>query len=101
MEILTVSLITFITFILFYETIFTLTNSVSNSGQLNITSLVIILVIDQLAVRVGTGLLCFAILKLLHKKDIIDFANSSISNCLCQEELSKALIELEKERMRK
>lgn len=60
-----VSGLTFITFVLFYQTVFTLTNSISNSGQLNISSLAIIVVIDQLAVRCSAGLLTFAILKLL------------------------------------
>jgi Na+-driven multidrug efflux pump len=64
-EMLMVSLVSFITFVLFYQTIFTLTNSVSNSGQLNISSLAIIVVIDQLAIRVGFGLLALATLKIL------------------------------------
>jgi competence protein ComGC len=64
-EMLMVSLVSFITFVLFYQTILTLTKSVSNSGQLNISSLVIIVVIDQLAIRVGFGLLALATLKIL------------------------------------
>lgn len=93
-EMLTVGVLAFITTILFYQTIFTLTNSISNSGQLNITSLLVILLIDQLAIRTATGLLAFAILKLLHRNEVIDFANNLFVNALCQEEITSSLIEL-------
>ena len=69
-----VSGLTFITFVLLYQTVFTLTNSISNSGQLNISSLAIIVAIDQLAVRCSVGLLAFAVLKLLERNDVIVFA---------------------------
>ena len=91
-EVIAVSTFTFIIFILFYQTIFTLTNSISNSGQLNLTSLIIILLIDQLAIRVGLGLAIFAILKVLHRHEIINFSNNYFVSCICHEEITKALI---------
>ena len=48
-----------------FQTVMTLTNSISNSGQLNITSVLIIFVIDQLSIRPTAGLLVFATLKLV------------------------------------
>jgi hypothetical protein len=91
---LTVAVLAFLTTILLYQTIFTLTNSISNSGQLNITSLLVILAIDQLAIRTASGLLAFAILKMLHRNEVIDFTNNPFVNALCQEDLISTLIEL-------
>ncbi len=92
MEVVTVAVLAFITTILLYKTILTLTNSISNSGQLNIISLIIILLIDQLAIRPATGLLAFAILKLLHRHEVINFTNNAFVNSLCHEELTLTLI---------
>ena len=80
-----VSGLTFVTFVLFYQTVFTLTNSISNSGQLNISSLALIVLIDQLAVRCGAGLLTFAILKILERNNLIIFAENKLVHWLCHE----------------
>jgi len=49
----------------------TLGNSISNSGQLNILSLLIIVTIDQFAVRITLGLTAFGLIKLLQSLDKI------------------------------
>lgn len=51
--------------IMLFQTVMTLTNSVSNSGQLNITSVLIIFSIDQFAIRPAAGLLMFTIVKII------------------------------------
>lgn len=48
-----------------FQTANVLTNSISNSGQLNITSVLIIVCIDQLAIRVAIGLAFFATVKIV------------------------------------
>lgn len=50
-----------------FQTANVLTNSISNSGQLNITSVLIIICIDQFAVRIGMGLAFFGTVKIIEK----------------------------------
>jgi hypothetical protein len=52
---------------LLMQTVMVLTNSISNSGQLNITSVLLILCIDQFAIRPAAGLLLFAAVKLAQR----------------------------------
>lgn len=63
---------------LFYKTVLTLGNSISNSGELNICSLLLIVVIDQLAVRTVTGLTVFGIFSLLERKGLISFEENAV-----------------------
>lgn len=53
---------------LLYQTGLTLSNSISNSGELNICSLLLIIAIDQIAVRTATGLTLYGILSILASK---------------------------------
>ena len=63
-----ISIVSFTTLMLLYQTVFTLSNSISNSGELNICSLLLIIAIDQLAVRTVTGLVVYGILSILERK---------------------------------
>jgi len=63
-----ISIVTFITAMLLYQTVFTISNSISNSGELNICSLLLIIAIDQLAVRTVTGAIFFGVLSILERK---------------------------------
>lgn len=45
----------------------TLTNSISNSGELNITSVLIIFSIDQFTIRPAAGLLLFITIKIVER----------------------------------
>jgi hypothetical protein len=47
------------------QTVMVISNSVSNSGQLNILSLLAIIALDQLAVRLTYGILTFTGIKIL------------------------------------
>lgn len=51
----------FIALILYSQTMFTIYNSISNLGALNIGSVAIVIVLDQLLVRPVAGLLLVAI----------------------------------------
>ena len=62
------SIVTFITAMLLYQTVFTISNSISNSGELNICSLLLIIAIDQLAVRTVTGVAFYGVLSILARK---------------------------------
>ena len=50
----------FITIIMYFQTIYTLTNSVSNSAEINVVSLIIMFLIEQLAIRPALGLVTYA-----------------------------------------
>ena len=57
--------LTITTILMLFQTATVLANSISNSGQLNITSVLIIIIIDQFAIRIGFGLAFFTTVKIL------------------------------------
>jgi len=63
-ELILNSAICFSSILMLFQTVTTLTNSISNSGQLNITSVLIIACIDQFAIRPAIGLFILAIIKI-------------------------------------
>ena len=79
-------------FAMLFFTIITLCNSVSNSGQLNITSFLIMFVIDQIGVRIGVGLIMVGIVAGLEKMEILVYCDNLFVNCLCEEELTSLRI---------
>jgi hypothetical protein len=68
-----ISIVTFITLMLFYKTVLTLCNSISNSGELNICSLLLIVAIDQMAIRTSTGLTVYGIFSFLEFQQWLKF----------------------------
>ena len=74
-----------------FQTVMTLTNSISNSGQLNIASVLIIASIDQFAIRPAVGLLIFAIIKLAEKISSAPIIENFLVSALCQEELREVI----------
>lgn len=66
----------FIGSVLFLQSMMTLANSISNSGQYNLLSLLCIILVDQLLLRPGLGLVLFATLKALLHYEKIDFENN-------------------------
>lgn len=94
-------LVGFASIILLFETVMTLTNSISNSGQLNISSVLIIVCIDQLAIRTTAGLLLFASLKIVERFSSTPIIDTFFVSVLCQEELREAIGEYVKEKRRK
>ena len=77
--------------LMLFQTVMTLTNSISNSGQLNITSVLIIASIDQFAVRPAIGLLIFAISKLAEKISSAAIIENFLVSAFCQEELREVI----------
>lgn len=66
----------FIGSVLFLQSMMTLANSISNSGQYNLLSLLCIILVDQLLLRPGLGLVLLATLKVLLHYEKIDFENN-------------------------
>jgi hypothetical protein len=71
--------------VMLLQTVLTLGNSVSNSGELNISSFLIIVIIDQIAVRFAAGALTMASIKLLEASGKINLAENTFIELLCRE----------------
>lgn len=65
----------------------TLANSISNSGELNILSLLAMLPLDQLLIRPMTGLSLLLTLKILEMRNLINFQTNIFVLYFCEEEL--------------
>jgi hypothetical protein len=89
------------TILLFLQTVMALSNSISNSGQLNITSVLIIFCIDQLAVRPAAGLLLFAGIKISEQASSTPITDNFLVSALCQEEIREVIGEFMREKRRK
>ena len=87
--------------ILFFQTVMTLSNSISNSGQLNITSVLIIFCIDQLTIRPAAGLLLFIGIKIAEKASPTPITANFLVSALCQEEMREVIAEFVREKRRK
>jgi hypothetical protein len=61
-----VAVLSFVTLILISQTMFTIYNSISNLGALNLGSVVIVVVIDQLGIRPIFALLLLAAQKIIN-----------------------------------
>lgn len=83
------------------QTVMTLSNSISNSGQLNISSVLIIICLDQLAIRITFGVLVWVGSKIYLYSTGVKEEESSIICLLCAEEINDILVEQERERMKK
>jgi hypothetical protein len=68
-----------------------LTNSTSNSGQLNITSVLIIFCIDQFTIRPAVGLIMFITIKIAEKITGQSLLESLFVSSLLQEELREVI----------
>lgn len=78
-----------------------LTNSISNSGQLNISSVLIIVCIDQFAIRIPTGLILFATISIIERIISQPLIDNLFISALCQEELRDAISAYVKEKRKK
>ena len=81
---------TFIGFVMFGQCINLLWNSISNSGEINILSLICIFTIDQAIIRSGAGILLLSVIKILDVKAVIDVKSNIFVVYLCHEEIQKA-----------
>lgn len=93
--------VSFTSIILLLQTVMVLSNSISNSGQLNITSVLIIFCIDQLSIRPAAGLLLFAGIKMAEKASSTPITDNFLVSTLCQEEIREVIAEFVREKKRK
>ena len=89
-EILTVSAICIASIVMMLQVLMTLGNSVSNSGELNIISLLSVIAMDQFAVRIGICGVMWTVCKILRevrKKEGEEVGESAFVALVCHEEL--------------
>ena len=85
-EILTVSAICIASIVMMLQVLMTLGNSVSNSGELNIISLLSVIAMDQFAVRIGICGVMWTVCKVLReirKKEGEEVGESAFVAMVC------------------
>ena len=71
--------------VMLLDVMMSLGTSVSNSGQLNISSVLLCLVIDQLAIRVAIIIVVFGLVEALHATGLIDIEQNLLVSILCEQ----------------
>ena len=101
-EVLCISAIGFISMALMFKTILVLGTSISNSGELNILSVLTIVAIDQFGVRIGFVLTTWVTCKIVNEvKKLNGTGEFVMVTYLCKEEVTDLMIEAEEERQKK
>ena len=87
--------------VLMLQTAMTIGTSISNSGQLNILSLLIMVAIDQFAIRPVVGAIFVGTLHIIAAATDTPIQNIAMTHLLIQEEVYAILWKEEEERERK
>lgn len=87
--------------VLMLQTAMTIGTSISNSGQLNIISLLIMVAIDQFAIRPVVGAIFVGTLHIIAAATDTPIQNIAMAHILIQEEVYAILWKEEEERERK
>ena len=75
--------------VMLLDVMMSLGTSVSNSGQLNISSVLLSVVIDQLGIRLGVMLVVLGLIEGLNASGVIDMENNVLVSVLCEQELDQ------------